>query len=120
MYARIAVVSLWAEDVPACAHFYRDVIGLNLLRHHSGRPHFDLNGSYLTILKGHPTPAQAAEPDRFPLFAIAIDDLDSAVERLERHAVQLPWGIESNASSRWVMFSDPAGNLIELVQANNP
>jgi hypothetical protein len=28
----------------------------------------------------------------------------------------LPWGIEANAQARWVMFSDSAGNLIELVQ----
>jgi catechol-2,3-dioxygenase len=116
MSARIAVVSLWAEDVLSCAHFYRDVIGLTLLPHHGERPHFDLSGSYLTILKGRPTTAQEAEPARFPLLAIAVDDLDDAIERLRRHEVPLPWGIESNAASRWVMFSDPAGNLIELVQ----
>jgi hypothetical protein len=28
----------------------------------------------------------------------------------------LPWGIEGDARSRWVMFHDPAGNLVELVQ----
>jgi catechol-2,3-dioxygenase len=116
MNARIAVVSLWAEDVLACTHFYRDVIGLRLLPHHGMRPHFDLDGCYLTILKGRPTPAQDAEPARFPLLAIAIDDLDRAVERLQNHDVPLPWGIESNPASRWVMFYDPAGNLVELVQ----
>jgi len=119
MNPRIAVVSLWAEDVPACAHFYRDSIGLKLLVHHGGRPHFDLNGSYLVILKGRPMPAQDAEPARFPLLAIAVDDLDSAVERLRNHGIPLPWGVESNASSRWVMLTDPAGNLIELVQENS-
>lgn len=116
MKARIAVVSLWAEDIPTCVHFYRDVIGLHLLPHHGERPHFDLNGSYLTILKGRPVPASEPEPARFPLFAIAVEDLDGAVERLKMHGVPLPWGIEANAQARWVMFSDSAGNLIELVQ----
>ena len=116
---RIAVVSLWAEDVPTAAHFYRDVIGLRLLSHHShhdGRPHFDLGGTYLTILKGKPVPAQNAEPSHFPLIAFAVDDLDSAIERLQAHQVELPRGVAEGADSRWVVFHDPAGNLIELVQ----
>jgi catechol 2,3-dioxygenase-like lactoylglutathione lyase family enzyme len=115
MNPRIAVVSIWAEDVAATAHFYRDVVGLRLLPHHQ-QPHFDLGGSYLTILKGRPVPAQDAEPSRFPLIAFAVKDLDAAVARLRAHDVQLPWGIEGDAHSRWVMFHDPAGNLVELVQ----
>jgi catechol 2,3-dioxygenase-like lactoylglutathione lyase family enzyme len=46
----VAVFSLWAEDVPAAVHFYRDVVGLDLLPHHGHRPAFDLgNGSHLII-----------------------------------------------------------------------
>jgi len=116
MSVRIAVVSLWAPDVPATAHFYRDVVGLPLLAHHGDRPHFDLNGSYLVILKGLPISAQEASPARFPLMAFAVEDLDAAVERLAAHGVAMPWGIEGDAHSRWVMFHDPAGNLVELVQ----
>jgi catechol 2,3-dioxygenase-like lactoylglutathione lyase family enzyme len=38
----LAVVSLRAEDVPACAHFYRDLVGLQMVAHHSGdRPHLN-------------------------------------------------------------------------------
>jgi catechol 2,3-dioxygenase-like lactoylglutathione lyase family enzyme len=116
MNPRIAVVSIWAQDVPATAHFYRDAVGLRLLPHSHERPHFDLQGSYLTILKGRPIPAQDAEPARFPLIAFAVKDLDAAVERLRVFDVELPWGIEQDAHSRWVMFHDPAGNLVELVQ----
>ena len=116
MSAKFAVIALWAEDVPACAHFYRDVLGLALLPHHGGRAHFDVDGIYLTILKGAPTPAQNAEPERFPLMAFSVDDLDAMVVRLEKHKVKMPWGVESDAGSRWVMFHDPAGNLVELVQ----
>jgi catechol 2,3-dioxygenase-like lactoylglutathione lyase family enzyme len=116
---RIAIVSLWAEDVPAAAHFYRDAIGLRLSPHHShhgGRPHFDLGGTYLTILKGKPIPAQNAEPSHFPLIAFAVDDLNSAIERLQAHHVELLTDVAEDADSRWVTFHDPAGNLIELVQ----
>lgn len=116
MDIRVAVISLWAEDVPAAAHFYRDVVGLNLLHHPGERPHFKVDGVYLTILKGRPSPAQEAVPKFFPLVAFAVDDLDASIARLRSHEVELPWGIEQDASSRWVMFHDPAGNLIELVQ----
>ncbi|MDH4135738.1 MAG: VOC family protein [Anaerolineae bacterium] len=117
----IAVVSLWAEDVAAAAHFYRDVVGLQLLLHLAQHdkhklPHFDVSGTLLVILKGKPMPAQDAEPSPFPLMAFAVDDLDPAIERLRAHHVELPWGVEENADARWVMFYDPAGNLIELVQ----
>lgn len=103
---------MWAEDVPTTAHFYRDVIDLRLLPHHGDRPHFDLGGTYLTILRGTPCPA----PTRFPIFAFAVEDLDATIERLRTHRVELPWGIEEDAGSRCVMFHDPAGNLIELAR----
>ncbi len=114
---RLAVLSLWAKDVPKTAHFYRDLIGLPLLSHPAGRPHFDLGGTSLVILKGRPAPAQDASPERFPLMAFAVEDLEAAIANLQAHGVELPWGIEGDGRSRWVMFHDPAGNLIEQVQA---
>jgi extradiol dioxygenase family protein len=84
--------------------------------HPSGRPHFDVGGTYLTILKGRPVSAQEAEPLHFPLVALEVDNLDLFVERLQAHHVKLPWGVEEGAESRWVKLHDPAGNLIEIVQ----
>ena len=116
MDIRIAVISLWAENVPAAVHFYRDVVGLPLLAHFEGdRPHFDLGGPILTIICGRPALPPDPEP-RFPVVAFSIPDLDAAMEKLQTHEVNLPWGVESNASSRWVMFRDPEGNLIELAE----
>lgn len=121
MTARLAVVSLWAEDVPAAAHFYRDVIGLKLAPHHASDPsharlHFDLGGIFLTLLEGRPLPPQNPKPARFPVVAFAVDDLEAAVERLREHGVERPWGVEEDAGARWVMFRDPAGNLLELAE----
>jgi catechol-2,3-dioxygenase len=116
MNIKLAVVTLWAEDVATTIHFYRDVIGLKLLMHDRHRLHFDLGGAYLVILQGRPLPPLDPVPARFPIIAFAIDDLDAAVERLRTHNVDLPWGIEKDADSRWVMFHDSAGNLIELAQ----
>jgi len=65
-------------------------------------------------LNGKPHPAEGSNPARFPPIAFRVSDLDKAVQRLQVHGVDLPWGIEGHDESRWVMFFDPAGNLIEL------
>lgn len=118
MDPELAVVGLWAEDVAAAARFYHEVIGLNPVPHHGQQPHFNLGGIYLTILQGRPSPAEDAVPSRFPILALSVDNLQNAIARLEANAVELPWGIEEDANSRWAMLHDPAGNLIELVEFN--
>ena len=112
---QISVASLWAEDVPAAVRFYGEVIGLKLCTcqgYHMDPPHFEVGGAYLVILKGRTALAQGSQA--FPVVALAVDDLDSAVERLTARGVDSPGDIEEDAASRWVFFRDPAGNLIEL------
>jgi glyoxylase I family protein len=119
--SHLAVVTLWAEDVRTTAHFYRDVIGLDLLPHHGHRPAFDLgHGAHLVILRGQPVPAENPELPLFPLIALAVEDLDRAVDHLEAHGVELLSGIQADQGARWVVFRDPAGNLIELAQFDEP
>jgi glyoxylase I family protein len=117
---QLVVISLRAEDVPKTVHFYRDVLGLTLLPHHDHRPAFDLNGTYLVIAEGPPAPTQDSKSSRFPSLAFAVEDLDEAIEHLQAHNVDIPWGIEAGQEERWVLFYDPAGNLIEFVQFGGP
>ncbi len=117
---QLAVVALWASDVPRAVHFYRDVIGLRLMLHHGDRPHFDLGGTFLTILHGRPRAAADSVPARFPLVAFRVPHLEQAIARLEAAGVAMPQGIQAEEGSRWVMFEDPAGNLIELVEFHQP
>jgi catechol 2,3-dioxygenase-like lactoylglutathione lyase family enzyme len=117
MNSHLAVISLYAVDLERSVEFYRDVIGLYLVSEGAGHPHFRLDGTYLVMLKGKPQPAQETDGDPFPVIAFAVDDLDGALDRLKAKGVALPWGVEADARARWVMFHDPAGNLIELVQS---
>jgi catechol 2,3-dioxygenase-like lactoylglutathione lyase family enzyme len=118
---RLAVVSLPAGDVLALIHFYRDVVGLPLLAHHGQMPAFDLgHGCHLVIVEGQPALAMGPGGSRFPALAFAVQDLATAIEHLESHDVEFPWGVEASATARWVKFYDPAGNLIELAQFEAP
>jgi catechol-2,3-dioxygenase len=94
--------------------FYQNVLGLPLLTVDRGRPHFDFGGGYLIILPGQPYRRQESMLSRFPVIAFAVEDLQSTVHHLKAHDVELPWGIEQDSDSRWVMFYDPGGNLIEV------
>ena len=114
MKLKIAVVTLWAEDLQKMTHFYQNVLGLPLVTVDRGRPHFDFGGGYLAILPGQPHKAQDSNPSRFPVIAFAVDDLHEMIHHLQSHDVELPWGVEEDSDSRWVMFYDPGGNLIEV------
>ena len=112
---QISVSSLWTEDVPTTVRFYSEVIGLQLCPcqgYHMDPPHFDVGGAYLVILKGKSILAQNSET--FPVIALAVEDLDAAVERLKVHRVDLLKDMQEDESSRWVFFRDPGGNLIEF------
>jgi catechol 2,3-dioxygenase-like lactoylglutathione lyase family enzyme len=116
-----AVVSLRGEDVPALVNFYRDVVGLPMLAHHHHAPAFDLGrGLTLVIVQGRPASAGEPRGSRFPVLAFSVKDLAVAIEQLERHDIDLPYGIEAGATTRWVKFYDPAGNLIEFVRFDLP
>jgi catechol 2,3-dioxygenase-like lactoylglutathione lyase family enzyme len=111
-----AVVTVFASDVAGTAHFYRDVLGLRLVSHHGDRPHFAVGSGFLVILRDEG--GQRPDPPhvRFPAFALAVEELDAYTARLREHGVDLPWGVEGDPESRYVMFRDPSGTLIELVE----
>jgi catechol 2,3-dioxygenase-like lactoylglutathione lyase family enzyme len=113
MKLKLAVVTLWGEDVQQMSDFYEHVLGLPLVFVDRGRPHFDFGGGYLTILSGQPRKVQDTGQARFPVIAFAVDDLYEIIHQLKSHKVELPWGVEEDRDSRWVMFYDPGGNLIE-------
>jgi catechol 2,3-dioxygenase-like lactoylglutathione lyase family enzyme len=116
----VLVYSLWTEDVPATVHFYRDVIGLELIPGHGQHPTFGLgHGAHLVIVQGQRALVENTGHSHFPQIAFIVDDLDAFVAHLESHGVALPWGIRDGHGMRWVVFRDPAGNLIELAQPDS-
>ena len=114
MKLKLAVVTLWGEDIQKMSDFYQNVLGLLLAMVDRGRPHFDFGGGYLAILPGQPHRLQDSDQSRFPVIAFAVEDLHEVIFQLQSHQVEMPWGIEEDSDLRWVMFYDPGGNLIEV------
>jgi catechol 2,3-dioxygenase-like lactoylglutathione lyase family enzyme len=116
-----AVLTVWAgpEKLESTVQFYEGVLGLRRVGSSTTPYILDADGTFIAIMEGQLEPPRDSVR-RWPMFALSVADLDQAVEALRAADVELPWGVEEygapNPSSRYVMFSDPAGNLIELVQ----
>jgi len=112
---KLIVVTLWAPDIAEIVHFYRDILGLNLLPHHEKQPVFSVGeGTHMMIREGKPLPVEDATP--FPVVAFQVANLDQAIEHLQAHGVKMAGEIVTNPSARYIMFHDPAGNLLEIAE----
>ncbi len=103
----------------ATATFYQDILGLRRVGSSTDPYICDTDGTFIVIMEGNLE--QPRDPKRrWPMFALSVPDLDKSVKKITDTGVEFPWGIEEygtpNPSSRYVMFYDPAGNLIELVE----
>lgn len=112
---RLAIVSIFVENVPETVHFYRDVLGLKLLEHHAHRPAFKLGDMTLVVAEGKPG-SDKDEIHRFPVLTFSVPDIQSAYEYLIAHDVETIGRIKQVADTRWVYFEDPTGNLLELAE----
>jgi len=111
----LAIVSIMAENVHETVHFYRDVLGLNLLPQHGHRLALDVGENVLVVVEGIPG-KEKDESARFPALTFAVEDIELALKHLEDHDVETLHGIEIRGDTHWVLFHDPAGNLVELAQ----
>jgi catechol 2,3-dioxygenase-like lactoylglutathione lyase family enzyme len=117
MIINMAVVTLWADNFEETVIFYKRVLGMNDVQQESeGIIHFKIDDILFTVMKGKPAKATNSINPRFPIVAFSVEDIQKSFNILKENKVELPWGIEESAAAKWIMFNDPAGNLIELVQ----
>ena len=111
---QVAVVTVWSptsDKVDETFTFYKDVLGLRPITPTA----FNVDGTFLVIMEGV-LEIKDTKRSRWPLFALQVQDIDTTVTKLREAHVDLPWGIEEDSNSRWIMFYDPSGNLIEIAQ----
>lgn len=127
-------LALRVDDLDAMTAFYRDVVGLSVLREFDTSTFFDLGegyGGHTTIVAlfdraaeesalddpGNaytPPDAAATTVDHFA-FTVAREDLDAERDRLESLGVDLEFATHDWVSWRSLYFEDPEGNSVEFV-----
>jgi glyoxylase I family protein len=109
-------VSINVDDVPGAVAFYTEVLGLSA---RDDRPDFEFGGAWLDAGDQQVHLIEGEVPRRKGQhFAILVDDLDQVVGELRERGLHVsdpsPVG-----TSRQSFLNDPAGNQIELHQANS-
>ncbi len=107
-------VSINVGDVPAALAFYVGVLGLTA---RPDRPDLGVNGAWLDAGGQQVHLIEAAVPaDAGQHFALAVDDLDSAVAELRARGgdVTAPVAV---GPARQAFVHDPSGNRVELHHA---
>ena len=115
---RLDLVTLLVSDVPASTRYYRDVLGLAVIRDKDGYVELESGGVRLALYSRAALAKLLGVPvDRLgPIdLSFHVDDADRAFSELvERGAEPLvtprtmPWG------HRLAFLRDPEGNLIEV------
>lgn len=112
---RLDHVYYWTQDMDRAVKFYRDVLGLELLRREgsswaefeAGTIRLGLHGA----LEGRPVEAGGATA------VFEVDDLDAARAALEEKGVELLDHMgEVEGYARFASFLDPDGNTVQVIE----
>jgi predicted enzyme related to lactoylglutathione lyase len=108
-------VYYWTTDMDRAVAFYRDVVGLTLVRQDGPSwAVFDVAGRQFALhgaVEGRPvSPGGAA-------VVFTVEDLDAAMRTLEERGVRFdPHVGEVQGYARFSSFKDPDGNTVQLIE----
>ena len=127
---RLDHVAVQVADIDRAIAFYTEVLELPLMFKQEDREHgevfafLELEGGNLELLsridgEGSPIPFTRPEIQKpyCPHVALAVEDIDVAVEKLQSKGITLIDGpLIIPGKVRWLYFADPDNNVIEYVQ----
>ena len=112
-------------DIDAARSFYGDTLGLTVADEMMGQLSLELPGGGWVLI--YPKPDH--EPATFTVLNLEVDDIDGAVDELEAASVELlryeGFGQDARGIARGIAtergpdiawFTDPAGNIISVLQ----
>ncbi|MEU6389579.1 VOC family protein [Streptomyces sp. NPDC046939] len=122
--SRLAVITVFAEDLAATKVFYTDVFGLEVVYEDQDSAVVALDNLLINVLTSAnaaelvtPAPVGGADAGTRALFTIEVEDADAVCAELAERGVRLlngpvdrPWG------RRTAAFADPAGQVWEIAQ----
>jgi len=127
---KVAMTSVYVDDVTKAHAFYTDVLGFET------RTHMDLGGGTLFVTVGAAEGAQPdlqlllepgqgpiAEPYRkavyeagLPCIVFSVDDIEAEYERLRGLGVRFTQGPQEQGPVITAVLDDTVGNLVQLAQ----
>jgi len=104
----------WTADMDRAVAFYRDTLGLALVRQDGDAwAVFDAGGRQFALhgaVEGRPVQPGGATA------VFAVDDLDEARSRLTEQGVTFGHRGEVEGYARFASFKDPDGNTVQLIE----
>jgi len=117
MIIRVWDVTFTVADLERAADFYENVLGLQKKYQFSSYVGFDCGGVEIGLVLGRTTEVQ----EDTPCVDLLVLDVDEAYQTLYERGVcflkephDTPWG------GRIALFTDPDGNVLQLVQIDWP
>ena len=113
MQVKRIVANIAAEDIAAAKRFYQDILGLDVLMDHGWIATY---GSSQKMSVQVSIASEGGSGTPVPDLSIEVDDLDTALQRMETAKVTIeygpadePWGV------RRFYVRDPFGRLINIL-----
>ena len=119
---------LYATDLEAAEHFYREKLGMEPFARVAKRHLFYRCGSQVLLIFNPDATALPPPADALPVpphgakgpghlcFRASAADIQSWRERLEREGVAIEADFEWPGGGRSIYFRDPAGNCLEFAE----
>jgi glyoxylase I family protein len=116
MLGPIHHVNLMVDDVDAARRFYRDVLGLEEIE----RPDFGTEGAWFRAgtTQVHLTIGDRPVPDGFQHVAFCSENVSRDAARLTGLGIEVVEPVRIVGAGHQAFVRDPAGNLIELNEAD--
>ena len=113
MKVKRIVANIGTKDVSAAKRFYEDILGLDLLMDHGWLVTYG-SADKMSVQVGIASEGGSGTP--VPDLSIEVDDLDAALQRMERAKIPIeygpaeePWGV------RRFYVRDPFGKLVNIL-----
>ncbi|KQN40588.1 hypothetical protein ASG37_02015 [Sphingomonas sp. Leaf407] len=119
-------VAIIASDYDRSKRFYRDVLGLSVIREvyraerKSWKCDLAIGSAQIELFTFPDSPARPSRPEALGLrhLAFTVADIDAEVARLAGHGVPCePVRIDEHTGQRFTFFTDPDGLPLELYEA---
>jgi predicted enzyme related to lactoylglutathione lyase len=115
---RLDLVFYWVSDMDRAVSFYRDLLGLTLLRRDGNNwAELEAGGRRLAlhgVAEGQTVPVGGATA------VFSVPDLDGAKTALSARGVQATHDGDVEGYARFSSFSDPDGNPFQLIEYVRP